>query len=112
MPVSGTAVTYGQVDSKGRIVPGKSMRDELGLRAGSTVAFIKIGDALMVVPQDKHLEDLLDAAIRVLEKAHIGVEDLLDGLPAARDEVVTEHYGDAFLEELERAVRGTVRDTD
>jgi bifunctional DNA-binding transcriptional regulator/antitoxin component of YhaV-PrlF toxin-antitoxin module len=81
------------------------MRDALGLSAGSTVAFVKIGAAIIIVPQDKHLEELMDAAMRALDKAGISVEELLEDLPAARDEVVTEHYGAAFLEKLEHAAK-------
>jgi len=103
MPAADAVIAYGQVDNKGRIAPSKPMRDALGLGAGSTVAFIKVGDMLMVVPQDKHLEDLMSNAMRVMEHAHISVEELLEDLPAARDEVVTEHYGPDFLATLERA---------
>lgn len=102
MPGAGVAVTYGQLDSKGRVPLGKPMQDALGLGAGSSVAFVKIGDALVVVPQDKHLEKLASAALRALDNARISVGELLEDLPAARDEVVTAHYGAEFLADLER----------
>lgn len=105
MPATEAAVTYGQLDSKGRVPLGKPMRDALGLSAGSTVAFVKIGAALIVVPQDKHLEELMSAAMHALEKAGLSVGELLEDVPAARDEVVTEHYGAEFLEKLERAAK-------
>lgn len=46
--------------------------------------------------------------MQVFERAGITVDDLLEGLDQAREEVVTEHYGTDFLDELERraAVQG------
>lgn len=97
-------VGYTQLDDKGRLPLSKPIRHALGLNAGSTVAYIKLGDALMVIPQDAHLAQLMDAAANALENAGTSVDDLLAELPRARAEVVTEHYGADFLDALERAV--------
>ena len=40
--------------------------------------------------------------MQVFERVGITVDDLLEGLDQAREEVVTEHYGADFLDELER----------
>src|SRR5579864_9094278 len=104
-----TTVGYTQMDDKGRLLLSKPIRQAMGLNAGSTVAYVKLGDALMVIPQDAHLAQLMDAAAKVFEGAGISVDDLLDELPRARAEVVTEHYGSEFLDALERAGEKSAR---
>lgn len=95
-------VGYAQLDDKGRFSLGKPLRQALGLAAGSTVAYVKVGEAVLLIPQDAHLAEMMGAAMRALENAHISVDDLLATLPQARDEVVIAHYGDAFMSTLER----------
>lgn len=96
-------VGYAQLDDKGRLLLGKPVRQALGIGAGSTVAYVKVGDALMIIPQDAHLAELMGAAQRVLEQAHISVDDMLAELPRVREEVVVAHYGADFLDALEKA---------
>jgi hypothetical protein len=54
----------------------------------------------MVIPQDEHLDQVMYAAASALERAGITVDELLDGLDVARDEVVTEHYGEGYFDRL------------
>src|SRR5690242_20371481 len=98
MSVAEAAVGYASLDDKGRLPLAKPLRTALGLSAGSTVAFVKVGDALMVIPQDAHLASLMEKATAALHRANISVDDLLEALPQARDEVVTEHYGAGFFD--------------
>jgi bifunctional DNA-binding transcriptional regulator/antitoxin component of YhaV-PrlF toxin-antitoxin module len=91
---------FGTVDEKGRISLSKPVRGALGVQAGSSVAYIVLDGALLVVPQDEHLATLMDRA--ALAAAGMSAQDLLDELPAARAEVVTEAYGAEFVRELER----------
>ena len=72
------------------------------MTAGSVVAYVRVGEGLLLIPQDAHLAELMEAAAAAFERAGITVEELLDELPRARDEVVIEHCGETFLEDLER----------
>lgn len=93
---------YSQLDDKGRVQIPKDVRTSLGLNAGSTVAYVRVGELVVLIPQDTHLARLAEAAMQVFERAGITVDNLLEGLEQAREEVVTEHYGANFLSELER----------
>lgn len=106
MSAAESAVAYASLDDKGRLPLNKPLRQALKLSAGSTIALVKVGGALMVIPQDAHLVDLMENATQALERAHISVDDLMDGLPEARAEVVVEHYGEEFLRELECVAQG------
>ena len=50
------------------------------------------------------LAQLMAEAERALAAAGVTVQDLLDQIPAARAEVVTEAYGTEFVEEIERLI--------
>jgi bifunctional DNA-binding transcriptional regulator/antitoxin component of YhaV-PrlF toxin-antitoxin module len=91
---------FARLDKKGRMSIAKPIRDAFNLSAGATVAWVKVGGGLMIIPQDEHLARVMEDAASALERAGITVEDLLAGLDEARDEVVTEQYGAAFMDEL------------
>ncbi|HVA92512.1 MAG TPA: hypothetical protein VNL71_22045 [Chloroflexota bacterium] len=61
----------------------------------------------MIIPQDEHLSQIerlvrvMDDAASALERAGMTVDDLPAGLDEARDEVVTEHYGAKFMDEID-----------
>jgi bifunctional DNA-binding transcriptional regulator/antitoxin component of YhaV-PrlF toxin-antitoxin module len=99
------SVGYAHLDDKGRLPLGKPMRQALGLHAGSTVAYIKVGDALLLIPQDAHLAQLLEAATAAFERAGISVDELLAELPHVREEIGTVHYGAEFWDELRRSAQ-------
>jgi len=103
---------FADLDSKGRFSFAKQLRQSLGVEPGSTVAWVKVGDAVLLVPQDKHLAHLMDAAARIMDRAGIGADDMLAMLPETRAEVVAEHYGEAFLDELERVGNEQARPTN
>jgi hypothetical protein len=49
----------------------------------------------------------MDEAASALERAGLTVDDLLAGLDEARDEVVIEHYGAAFMAKIESLAAGS-----
>ena len=95
-------VGFSTVDEKGRIALPKSVRSALGVRAGSSLAYIVLDDAVLFIPQDAHLAELQQQAIEALSEAGLSVEDLLDQLPQARDAVTREAYTPEFLAKLRR----------
>jgi bifunctional DNA-binding transcriptional regulator/antitoxin component of YhaV-PrlF toxin-antitoxin module len=99
------SVGYAHLDDKGRLPLGKPVRQALGLHAGSTVAYVKVGDALLLIPQDAHLAQLLEAATAAFERAGISVDEMLAELPHVREEIGTAHYGAEFWDELRRSAQ-------
>jgi bifunctional DNA-binding transcriptional regulator/antitoxin component of YhaV-PrlF toxin-antitoxin module len=95
---------YTQLDGKGRLTLGKSIRDTLHLDAGSTLAWLRVEDAVMLVPVDAHLADRMNAAAAVFENAHLNLDDLDEELTRIREEVVEEHYGPDFFQASHRTV--------
>ena len=101
-PAEPSTAGFAVLDDKGRISLPKPLRGALGLHAGSTVAYIRLNDMVLLIPQDEQLTALMDRAAAALEAAGITVEDFLANLPAARDDVVNEAYGAGFMQDLER----------
>jgi AbrB family looped-hinge helix DNA binding protein len=97
-----TGVGFSTVDEKGRIALPKAVRSALGVRAGSSLAYIVLDDAVLFIPQDAHLAELQQQAIQTLTEAGLTVEDLLDQLPQARDAVTREAYSPEFLAKLRK----------
>lgn len=91
---------FGTLDEKGRISLPKPIREALGVTPGSALAYIVLDGTVLLVPQDAHLSALMDRAAQALTRTGITVQDLLDDLPQARAEVVTEAYGEAFMRDL------------
>jgi len=88
------------LDEKGRIAITKPIREAFGLHAGSTVAWVKVANGLMIIPQDRYLAQLMDDATAALERAGLTSDDLLSGLDETRAEVTTEHYGEGYFVRL------------
>lgn len=97
------SVGYTRLDERGRVSLGKPVREALGLGTGATLAYVKVGAAVLLVPQDEHLARVMEAAVQAFENAHLSVDEMLAELPDVRDEVVTAHYGAGFLESLGEA---------
>jgi AbrB family looped-hinge helix DNA binding protein len=104
---------FATVDDRGRVVLSKAARHALNLRAGSSLAYVVIDGAIVLIPQDEHLARLSERAAQMRENVGLTVEDLLAKLPAAREEILREDHGEEFVDELARrhaAVRGVTSD--
>ena len=97
-----TAVGYVQMDEKGRVTLSKPVRQALHLDTGSALAWITVGEAVLLLPQDGHLLELIDAARAAFERAGLDLEHLDTELEEVRAQMVAEHYGAGFFDELRR----------
>lgn len=93
---------FSTLDEKGRISLSKPVRNALGIQAGSSLAYIMLDHALLLIPQDEHLATLMQRGADALAAAGLTADDLIAELPAARAEVVAEAYSAEFLRELEQ----------
>ena len=93
---------FGTLDDKGRLSLPKAVRQALGVQPGSSVALIVVNKTLLVLPQDQHFVELMEQGAKAIADAGITTQDLLDALPAIREEIAIETYGAEFMAELER----------
>jgi len=101
-----TAVGYGQMDEKGRVTLSRPVRQALHPDTGSTLAWITVGEAVLLLPQDGHLLELIDAARAAFERVGLDLEHPDTELEEVRAQVVAEHFGAGFFDELGR-ISGT-----
>lgn len=95
MPTSPSRVEYlanTRIGEKGQLTIPKQYRDELGLNTGAPVAVLRVGEALILIPEEKHFRLLCDSLTSAFERLHLAPADLLDTLPEARERVFAQRY--------------------
>jgi len=91
-----TAVEYvatTKIGEKGQLTVPKQFRDDLGLSSGAPFAVLRIGDGLMLLPEQRRFERLCERLTDALTHAGAKPETLLGALPKARKRVFARHYG-------------------
>ena len=97
MPSSQSQVEYvanTRIGEKGQLTIPKQYRDELGLGAGDPVAVLRVGEALLLIPQQNQFRLLCESITSVFERRQLISADLLATLPEARERVFTRRYPD------------------
>jgi AbrB family looped-hinge helix DNA binding protein len=105
------AAGFSTLDEKGRVSLPKAVRSALGVQPGSALAYVVLDHSVLFIPQDEHLLRLQQQASEALAAAGLTVQDLLDRLPRARDEVVREAYSPDFLARL-KALRESLQSAE
>ena len=98
-------LAHTQIGEKGQLTIPKSYRDDLGLGSGAPVAVLRIGDALILVPEQNRFRLLCESIASALERRDVTPADLADSLPEARQRVFARRYPELAAE----ARKGNVR---
>jgi AbrB family looped-hinge helix DNA binding protein len=93
-----------RIGEKGQLTIPKQYRDDLGLGSGAPVAVLRIGEGLMLIPEQDRFRQLCESIASVFEGRQITPENLLDTLPLARERVFARRYPAVGAKE-----RGAVR---
>ena len=81
-----------RIGEKGQLTIPKQYRDDLGLDSGAPVAVLRIGEALMLIPEQKRFDRLCGSIASVFEDRQITAASLLETLPASRERVFARRY--------------------
>lgn len=82
-----------RIGEKGQLTVPKQFREDLGLDPGAPFAVLRIGDALLLLPQQQQFEKLCRRMSENLTNAGVTEEIALATLPEARERVFARHYG-------------------
>jgi len=80
------------IGEKGQVTIPKQYRDALGIKAGAPFAVLRIGNGLILMPEQTRFQKLCDAIAATLEQAGITEVDLQATLPQARERVFARRY--------------------
>jgi AbrB family looped-hinge helix DNA binding protein len=82
------------IGEKGQLTVPKQFRDDLGLKPGAPVAILRIGDGLILIPEQERFEKLCDEIGGAFARSGVTTESLLETLPQIREEIYQEFYGE------------------
>ncbi|MGA8222685.1 MAG: AbrB/MazE/SpoVT family DNA-binding domain-containing protein, partial [Candidatus Acidiferrales bacterium] len=86
-------LTTTKIGEKGQLTVPKQFRRDLGLGTGAPFAVLRLGDGLILLPEQQRFEQLCEQVSATLTGAGLTSEDLLAALPEARQRVFARRYG-------------------
>jgi bifunctional DNA-binding transcriptional regulator/antitoxin component of YhaV-PrlF toxin-antitoxin module len=81
------------IGQNGQITVPVEFRKDVALGKGGKLVSVRMGDALVLVPQDALLESISLRLQESMKASGVTVEDLKSGLHEQRAEIVKERYG-------------------
>ncbi|HUJ31184.1 MAG TPA: AbrB/MazE/SpoVT family DNA-binding domain-containing protein [Candidatus Acidoferrum sp.] len=96
MATRDTALKYlatTKIGEKGQLTVPKQFRRDLGLGTGAPFAVLRLGDGLILLPEQRRFEELCAQVSASITAAGLTPEDLLATLPEARNRVYARRYG-------------------
>jgi AbrB family looped-hinge helix DNA binding protein len=94
-----------RIGEKGQLTIPKQYRDDLGLDAGAPIAVLRIGEGLMLIPEQNRFKDLCESIAGVFGKRQITAASLLETLPQSRERVFARRYPEMSAKERGRTGR-------
>jgi AbrB family looped-hinge helix DNA binding protein len=86
-------LTTTKIGEKGQLTIPKEFRQDLALGAGAPFAILRLGNGLILLPEQRRFEELCNQLGETLAASGVTAEALLGNLPAARERVFARRYG-------------------
>jgi len=86
-------LTTTKIGEKGQLTVPKQFREDLGLGNGAPFAVLRLGDGLILLPEQQRFEQLCEQVSSSLSGAGLTSDDLLATLPEARNRIYARRYG-------------------
>jgi len=88
-------LTTTRIGEKGQLTVPKQFREDLGLGTGAPFAVLRLGDGLILLPEQQRFQHLCERVSSALAGAGLSPNDVLRTLPGARNRVFQRRYGAA-----------------
>jgi AbrB family looped-hinge helix DNA binding protein len=85
-----------RIGERGTMTLPKDYRDALNLETGAVVTVLRIGDGLMLIPEQKRFDQLCDSIASKLENVGATEAALQATLPEVRERLAKKRYPDLF----------------
>ena len=82
-----------KIGEKGQLTVPKEFRDDLGLGAGAPFSVLRIGDGLLLLPEQQRFDRLCAQIGEALAGVGITPDAVLATLPATRKRIFERRYG-------------------
>jgi len=86
-------LTTTKIGEKGQLTVPKQFREDLGLATGAPFAVLRMGDGLILLPEQQRFEHLCAQVSSALTSAGATPREILETLPGARNRLIARHYG-------------------
>jgi AbrB family looped-hinge helix DNA binding protein len=86
-------MTTTKIGEKGQLTVPKQFREDLGLGIGAPFAVLRLGDGLILLPEQRRFEQLCERVRASLTAAGLTPEEILATIPEARNRVYARRYG-------------------
>jgi len=102
-------LTTTRIGEKGQVTVPKQFRENLGLGLGAPFAVLRLGNGLILMPQQDHFDRLCKRIGSAIASAGITPKAVLATLPEARERIYERHYGSHARKPVvtQRSVRRT-----
>jgi AbrB family looped-hinge helix DNA binding protein len=85
-------LTTTRIGEKGQLTVPKQFRKDLGLGTGAPFAVLRLGDGLVLLPEQKRFERLCEHISASLSRAGVTPEEALASLPEVRKRLYDRRY--------------------
>jgi AbrB family looped-hinge helix DNA binding protein len=85
-------LTTAKIGEKGQLTVPKQFRKDLGLGTGAPFVVLRLGDGLVLLPEQKRFEELCEEIGSAITSAGLRPQAILATLPEARKRVFARHY--------------------
>jgi AbrB family looped-hinge helix DNA binding protein len=86
-------LTTTKIGEKGQLTVPKQFREDLGLETGAPFSVLRMGNGLLLIPEQARLERLCEEIGGAFLAAGATTEALLETLPEVRKQLYEERYG-------------------
>jgi AbrB family looped-hinge helix DNA binding protein len=88
-------LTTTKIGEKGQLTVPKQFREDLGLGAGAPFAVLRLGDGLILLPEQQRFDHLCEQISSALTTAGVTPKAILATLPETRQRIFERRYGAA-----------------
>src|ERR1700690_1549249 len=85
-------LTTTKIGEKGQVTVPKQFREDLGLGDGAPFAVLRLGDGLILLPEQRRFEQLCQRVSSQLTAASVTPEEIVATLPEIRERVYQRRY--------------------
>jgi bifunctional DNA-binding transcriptional regulator/antitoxin component of YhaV-PrlF toxin-antitoxin module len=94
-----------RIGERGTLTLPKDFRDALNLQTGAAITMLRIGNGLMLIPEQKRFDELCDRIATGLEHAGVSEAALQATLPEVRERVARRRYPELFSRKGRKAAK-------